>query len=208
VSSLAEALFYRLYNSYLLQKSDLIDNYRMIQELYQTSPKSLLSLSTRNIKRLKKVQEDILEGKHSLFSSGLNCGPVVDICKNEKTDKSHVDICLELAKNPHLLEPFTGPINYLTLEYPTLFGPIDLMVLSNKTAYIIEVKTDTANHAIIGQVTKYWIALSLRLSINHYDEVRIITACPGYDKIALIGLKDLNAIKLKISKPFSLHILK
>lgn len=179
----------------------------MIQDLYQESPKNLLSLSSRNIKRLKKIQDDILSGKHSLFSSDISCGPVTDICKNEKTDKRHVEICLEIAKNPQILEPFTGPIDLLTLEYPTLFGPIDIMVLSRRTAYVVEVKTDTANHAILGQVTKYWIALSLKLSINHYDDVRIITACPGYDKISLIGLRNLNALKLKISKPFNLCAL-
>ena len=77
---------------------------------------------------------------------------------------------------------------------------ITLTNLQGETMYILEVKSTTAKHDIIGQLAKYFIAISLKLSIRLFSEVKMVAICPGYDKASLAGLKSIGAI------PFLLNL--
>ena len=64
---------------------------------------------------------------------------------------------------------------------------------------MIEVKTEPAEHDIIGQVMKYFIGLSLKLILRHFNEVKMITLCPGYNEMAFKGLQQIGALPLLIN---------
>jgi hypothetical protein len=116
--------------------------------------------------------------------------------KTNDIDQSHQILIHEVYKNG-ILDKFIGsPLDNVCLEYPVIYGNIDLMIIANNCAYAIEFKTDTATHAILGQVTKYYIGLCLKLNLKFFNEVKIITVCPGYDPIALKGLKQIGATTL------------
>ena len=190
----AEYLYFRLYNSYLLRTPDLRSNYVMLLDLWQKNPKSLRILSKNDLLRLQRVQSDIQNERYSLFSEGLNLSdPVPESLKTEKSQGLHRDLCMEILKRKELLEPFIGPIDYVNGEHPVKFGLIDILAVSGDTAYIIEVKTDSATHAIAGQVTKYFVGLSLTLSRKWVDDIKIITVCPGYDRVSQLQLGQIGA---------------
>jgi len=167
----------------------------MLKDLFAQNPDYFKVLSKKNLMWLKKIQNDINNNTFSLFSGTLNLSenPYEN---REKTERKHSQLCLGLIKNKEIFEPFTGKISSINIEHPTVYGPIDIFILSNETAYIIEVKTTSATHAIIGQVMKYWIAVSLKTNLKMFDEVKIITLCPSYDENAYKGLKSIQALPL------------
>lgn len=197
----AEALYFRMYHSYLLQRPSLRDDYDMLKDHYQSHPGCLKKLTKNDLLRIKQVQEDILNNRHSLFTSHLDLNPgLPEALKKEKTDQNHREMCNTIVRNSgRLLEPFTGPISFMNREHPSLFGPIDIVAQSGCCMYVIEAKTKSADHAIVGQIMKYFIGVSLRLSHRFFDEVKMITVCPGYDDPAFKGLKSIGAQTLLIS---------
>jgi hypothetical protein len=171
----------------------------MLLDHYTKYPKSLLVLTKNDLLRLKQIQEDIVNNRYSLFSGTLDFNNNLPEFKKEKSDIKHAKLCDKLIEKTDTLESLVGPINYISREHPTPFGPIDIVVQSGDTAFVIEVKTYKADHAIIGQVMKYFIALSLKLIIRHYDDIKMITLCPGYDKASYFGLKQIGARPLIIN---------
>lgn len=195
-----EALFYRLLYSYLLQRPSLKDNYKILCEQYKQYKESFKKLRKPEILWLKKIQEDIENDKYSLFSNSLNLtNPIPDILKKEKSEQRHRDLCREIVKKKEILIPFVSNIDKINIEHPTLFGPIDLIVYNNKLVYIIELKTKSADHSIIGQVMKYYIGMCLKLILKLFDEIKIITLCPGYDQASYQGLKQIGVTPLLIN---------
>jgi hypothetical protein len=154
----AISLYFLTLHSYLLQKSDLKDNYEMLVEHYTRHPKSLLILTKNDLIRLKRIQEDIVNNKYSLFSGTIDSNDNLPEFKKEKNDIRHTILCDKIIEKKEIIESITGPINYMSREHPTIFGPIDIVVQSEDTVFIIEVKTSRADHSIIGQVMKYFIA--------------------------------------------------
>jgi hypothetical protein len=197
--STASCLYYSLLHSYLLQKQDLRDSYDVLVDHYKTNPESLKILSKNDLIRLKKIQDDILNNRYTLFSGSLDLSVNLPEFREEKGNVKHADLCNRIIGDPKILESIIGPINYLSREHPTPFGPIDIVAQSLDTIYVIEVKTSKSDHSIIGQVMKYFIALSLKLIIKHYDNVKMITLCPGYDKASYFGLKQIGARPLIIN---------
>lgn len=181
----------------------------MLKEIYHKNPNSYRIFSREQLLTIKKIQEDIKNDTYTLFPGSLNLSDnYPESLNREKTDTSHVNLCMKLARTKKLFEPFTGSIDYINLEHPTRFGPVDIMIISDMIAYVIELKTTPATHAIIGQVMKYWIGMSLNLILKFYNTVKIITICPGYDENAYKGLKRVNALPLMISEnPLSIKEL-
>lgn len=206
---LAEALFFRLYNSYLLQQPELRDNYAMLLQHYNDCPSSFKILNRHDLRRLKQVQEDIKHNRYSLFSGSLDfSGDIPDSIKTEKNKKKHKDICWEMVeRRTDIFGPLIGnTITACSVEHPTIYGPIDILLQDDKgCAFVIELKSDQAKHDILGQVMKYFIAVSLKLNYRLYEDVKIITCAPGYSADCLKGLKGLGAIPTLISyKPLSI----
>ena len=205
------ALYYKLYEYYLTKNPSLKTYHGILADCYQSEPESFKTFNKAELLRIKKIQEDIRDNKWSLFSSPLDlCGEAPSCIRGEKSSKNHKDLCWQIAKNSKdTLEPFTGPINYMNFEHPTGYGPADLAVFGqNRICYIIEVKSTTADHAIVGQVLKYFIGMSVRLGLRIYDDVRMICMCPGYDKPAFNGLKSIGAqLCILKSDPISVSAL-
>ena len=181
----------------------------MLLDQYREVPDSFSVLSKPDVLRLKKMQDDFKSGQYSLFSGTLDfSSEIPDEIKKEKSGKKHKDVCYQILKKKEELERYTGSIDFANFEHPVIFGHIDLLVQSGKRAFIIEVKTETADHSIIGQVMKYYIGLSLKLNLKFFDEIETITLCPSYDKPSYNGLKQINAIPLTYKfKPFRIRQL-
>jgi hypothetical protein len=143
------------------------------------------------------MQEAFRTGVFNLFKGiPLDFSNTV-LPKMDNVEQSHRCLIREVYQSG-VLEKYTGPIDDICLEYPVLYGSIDLMIISNKCAYLIEFKTDTATHAILGQVIKYYIGLCLKFNLKFFNDVKIITVCPGYDPIALKSLKQIGALTLLV----------
>jgi hypothetical protein len=208
-ASEAEVFYFRLLHSYLLQQPDLHLNYEILLDVYNRAPEAFSIFTRNDLLRIKQIQDDIKTGRHTLFSGPLSLSTdIPDALRKEKSDHTHRQICREIAQHPSVLEPHTGPIHFLNLEHPTQFGLIDILAQSEECAYIIEVKTKAADHSIIGQVQKYFVGMSLKLMYKTFDEIKILTVCPGYDQPSYQGLRHIGAKSLILrDNPLSINTL-
>ena len=197
-----ECLYFRAFRSFLLQDPDFRMNFEMLAYQYFHYPEVFKMFCQNDVQRLIKMQEAYRTGIFNLFPGNpLELSSTI-LPKMDSIEQTHLDLIRNVYQSG-ALEKYTGPMDEVCLEYPVHYGNIDLMAISNKCAYVIEFKTDTATHAIIGQVMKYFIGLSLKFNLKFFNEVKIITVCPGYDPIALKGLKQIGAITLLVdSKTF------
>ena len=192
-----ECLYFRAYRSFLLQDPDFKMNFEMLAYQYYHFPDSFKMFSQNEVQRLIQMQEAFRTGVFNIFKGiPLDFSNTV-LPKMDNIDQPHQDLIQEVYQSK-ALEPHIGPDAEICLEYPVIYGSIDLMAIANQCAYVIEFKTDTATHAIIGQVMKYYIGLSLKFNLRFFNEVKIITVCPGYDPIALKGLKQIGATTLLV----------
>jgi len=204
--STSECLYYRAYRSFLLQDPEFKVNYEILSDQYKRFPGTFKQFSKNDVLRLIRMQEAYKTGTFNLFKSiSLNTSNTV-LPKMGDIDQSHQNLVWEVYKRG-VLEKYTGPIENVCPEYPVLYGNIDLMIIAGNCAYAVEFKTDTADHSIIGQVTKYYIGLCLQLNLKFYNDVKIITVCPGYDPVALKALKQIGTIILLID-PKTLKVSK
>jgi hypothetical protein len=198
-SNTAEVLFFMAYHSFLLQKPDFPDTFEMLLDHYENHPESFSQFSKQEVLRIKQMQNAYKTGRIILFE-GTDISQYSDPPQGaHKSDKNHKELCIGIyLHRAQTLEPYTGPVESACLEYPVLYGDIDIMIQSGLCAYVIEVKTEPAEHDIIGQVMKYFIGLSLKLILRHFNEVKMITLCPGYNPMAYKGLQQIGALPLII----------
>jgi hypothetical protein len=196
----ADVLFFMAYHSFLLQKPNFTDNFEMLLDHYKHFPESFKQFNKHEILRISQMQTAYKNGRIILFE-GTDTSQLPNLpYRGEKSDKNHAELCMGIYLNrKQTLEPYTGPIENACLEFPVLYGNIDIMAQSGMCAYVIEVKTEPAEHDIIGQVMKYFIGLSLKLILKHFNEVKMITICPGYNPIAYKGLQQIGALPLIIN---------
>ena len=206
--STTECLYYRAFNSFLLQEPMFRSNFEMLNEQFIKHPKSFRFLLKNEVLRIIQMEDAFKTGTFNLF-----CGNTIDFTetilpKIDNVGVKHRELVLSIYQDrERSLVPYIGPIDDACPEYPVLYGDIDLMVLSNKCAYAIEFKTDTASHAIIGQVMKYYIGLCLKFNLKFFNDVKLITICPGYDQAAYKGLRQLGATLLLVD-PKTLKVSK
>lgn len=195
---ISECLFYRAFRSYLLQNSEFKMNFEILLDQYKSHPKSFSVFSRNDVQRLIQMQHAYKTGNFNLFQNNNDTISIIPP-KGEDLKQKHSDIIQHLYKNKEtMIVPYTGTIDDVCPEYPVLFGNIDLLVISNGCAYSFEIKTDQATHAIVGQQMKYFVGLCLKLNLKYYNDVKLVTICPGYDNSAYIGLKQLGALMLVI----------
>ena len=66
------------------------------------------------------------------------------------------------------------------------------------TLYVVELKSDEADHSIIGQLQKYVDEMAIRGKTNgHWSDVKGITVAPSYKESALRLLEKTEYIVLK-----------
>lgn len=205
--STTECLYYRAYRSFLLQDQEFKTNFEVLAYQYYHYPETFKIFSQNDVYRLVQMQDAFRTGTFNLFKGISLDFPNIALPKMDDINQTHQDLVYEIHESG-ALEKYTGPIKSTCPEYPVLYGSIDLMITAGNCAYAVEFKTDTATHAILGQVTKYYIGLGLQLSLKYFNDIKIITICPGYDQISLKGLKQIGAITLLIdSKTFKLSEL-
>ena len=176
----------------------------MLRDQFSEHPSSFEQFNRHDVLRIKQMQDSYKSGIIELFTgSKIDSFSDAILPSLEKSSKPHKGLVMDIYRNQKtLLEPFTGPIEMISDEFPIIFGSLDLMAISNRRcAYVIEVKTDQADHSIVGQVMKYYIGLCLKLILKFWDEVKIITICPGYDESAYNGLRQIGAQPLLINIP-------
>jgi hypothetical protein len=195
---ITEALFFRAFHSFLLQKPEFIDNFEMFLDQYKNEPETFKQFNKPELLRIKQMQDAYKSGHINLFN-GADISQYSDPPKGEKSEKNHKELCMGIyLHKEQTLEPYTGPISQACFEFPVIYGDIDLMIQSNMCAYVVEVKSQPAEHDIIGQVMKYYVGLSLKLILKHFNEVKMITICPGYNQSAYNGLRQIGALPLII----------
>lgn len=98
-----------------------------------------------------------------------------------------------ILKDKRPLERELGPIDDVLLEADYRpFGKCDVRVIANRVCYPIELKDETANERISGQIRKYIKGAILQIKYGRYDTVQGVTIAPNYTKEALMQLKALN----------------
>lgn len=201
----AEALYFRMHRAYLLQLPELKEDYEMLRDHYHTHKDCLQGLTKNDLLRIKRIQDDVLNNRHTLFSGTLDLSPrIPEALKKEKSSQGHKTMCDTILRNrTTVLEPFIGHIDFMNREHPTMFGSVDIISQSGPVMHVIEVKTKAADHSIIGQVMKYFIGMSLGIILRHYDDVKMVCVCPGYDQESFGNLKRIGAIPLLINSSLS-----
>lgn len=203
-----ECLFYRAFNSYLLQQPDFKSNFEMLQRQFLDYSESFKIFSKNEVLRMVQMEKTYKTGEFNILNGTITDFSSVVLPKIDDVEVKHRDLVFNVFQNRETaLIPHTGPIDEACAEYPVLYGNIDLMVLSGRCAYAIEFKTDTATHAIVGQVMKYYIGLSLLYNLKFFDDVRLITICPGYDQAAYNGLRQIGVLMLLVD-PQTLRVSK
>jgi len=198
--STTECLYYRAYMSYLLQDPDFRMNFEMLFDQFKKYPESFKIFEKIEVQRMAQMQEAFKTGIFNLFKGSTEDFSKVILPKIENVEQKHRDLVLGIYQDREKsLVPYIGQIDEACPEYPVVFGNIDLMILSGRCAHAIEFKTDTATHAIIGQVMKYYVGLSLLFNLKFFNDVKLYTICPGYDQAAYNGLRQLGVTMLLVS---------
>jgi hypothetical protein len=205
---IAECLYYRAWASFLRRAEDFCINYSFLMKQKKEEPDSFKIFTSNDFDRILMMERFY---KTKQFLCFRDTDPVLSAVPPpilENTKETHRELVRKLYEaRAQTLVPYTSEIEFVCPEFPVEFGNIDLVIHSKNTAYAVEVKTDPADHAIIGQVLKYYIGLSLNLCHKFYNDVKLITICPGYDSASIWGLKQmgvqtllLNPDNLKVSK--------
>ena len=188
-----ECLYYRTLASFLRRSADFKTDYTLFKIHKKEDPESFKCFTKNDLNRINLMDKYYETGCFMCFKENdvvlSNIFP-----KLEDTKESHYELVKKIyEKREQTLIPYTGGgIEFACPEFPVEFGKIDLVIYNDSVSYAIEVKTNTANHAIVGQVLKYFIWLSLNLSHKFYNDVKLITICPGYDQPAMWGLKQMG----------------
>jgi hypothetical protein len=197
--STTEVLFYFALHSFLLQRTDFKDKFEMLRNQYQEHPTTFKIFSKPQLLWIKKMQDSYKTNSFTLFEEVPLCLEKYTPPRGSKSEQKHHDLCMDIWKNrTTTIEPYTGPIDSTCYEFPVIYGNIDLLVQSKRIIHIIEVKTETATHAIVGQVMKYYVGMCLKLFLKLFDEIKMITICPGYDQASFDGLRQIGATPLII----------
>lgn len=206
-ASTTEVLYYMAYNAFLVQDGRFKDFFEMLKDQYQKYPESFSILTKSDVLRIKMMQDSFETNTFRLFE-----GPCLDLNsdipgRGEKSEKKHFELIKEVyIRRESTLEPYTGIIEDACLEYPVRYGNIDLLVRSNNTAWILEFKTETANHSIIGQLMKYYVGVSLQLINKFFNDVKMVAICPGYEQSTYKSLKGMGVTTLVVEpKTFKTH---
>lgn len=200
--SITESLFYRAYNAYLLQQPEFRENFEMLRDAFKDDPQSFVALGRNNLLRIKQMQEDIRNDRYTLLTgSGLDFSGAAGTA-SENRGTRHRDICLSIIRLGLLDRYIDGNVDLINMEHPVQYGSIDLLYLARGCAYIVEVKSGVADHAIVGQLGKYYVGMALKLNLKFFDDIKMIAVCTGYDEASLMGLKRMGVQPLLFrSKP-------
>jgi len=81
-------------------------------------------------------------------------------------------------------------------ELETAYGFVDIVAYTKEYAIPIEVKLNTANHKIVGQILKYMKHFVYRLNYHIYRDVFGVLIAKNYTADVLQECKKLNVLPL------------
>jgi hypothetical protein len=204
-AKIAECLYYRTWTSFLRRSKEFQTDYKFLLEHKNEFPTSFDIFTQNDLNRISLMDHFFKTGQFLCFKIS---DPVFSdtVPQMEDTKESHRNIIRKLYDDREKsICPYTDGIDFICPEFPVESGNIDLVVYSKNIAYAIELKTTSADHSIIGQVLKYYIGLSLNLCHKFYNDVKLITICPGYDKTAFWGLKQMG-VRTLLLDPYNLKV--
>lgn len=144
------------------------EQYKNLKEIRQ-------ALATGMLPNKLWVDDDVIAPK----SSAGNEAKQVELVRRIHKESLH-DLCGALGQEVYLLN----------LEHPCPpYGRVDMLYMSDDTAYPLEVKTKTGEHDIIGQILKYSLYMKFKLHYHVYSRVRPVTICAAYEPHVLRDLK-------------------
>lgn len=196
------ALFFRCYYAYLkgdLKEARLFFNF-LIKEYKETKDRN--SLSKAKLRLLKDVRIALQTGKVSQYSWVKEEQNASKLSENKVSKRAQDVLVKQIHQEKDSLREIlgdTGPGFHLnSIEHPCdPFGRVDMLYRSDTTAFPLEVKTGTGNHDLVGQISKYDLALRFQLHWNLWEDVKPITICKDYSDFALKELKKRRVLTLQ-----------
>lgn len=202
MTTTAETLYYQIYNSVLLGKTDDAKMYlHFLREEYDESPKKFEPLLEDDrwdhLKKLGNVIDNDLEVKN--FEKIEECTET--IIKQE--DATKINNQTELVKSIGLAKEQLRTLiqaeedfSIIDLEQETLYGRVDMVAQDKHTIYPIEVKTSMADHSVIYQVDKYIRSFKLGLLRKIYQQVVGIVIANNFLDYVLKELPRIGAVAI------------
>ncbi len=203
MTNLAETLYYQVYNSVLLGRSDKAKTYLgFLRDEYEKDESQFLILKQderwNHLIELGNVIDNGLIVKN--FQDIEK--PIEKIAKEE--DEIHFRKQSELIKaicrekdNLKIHLQAEDDFYFVGLEQETKFGNVDLVAQDKDTIYPIEVKKSGARHDVIGQIDKYMIHFKLKLINKIYSCVKGVVIANGFDEYTLQELYRFGAIAIQ-----------
>jgi len=129
-------------------------------------------------------------------------GNIVEVLSKSEYEIPEKDLNDSIFKGniSKINELINRDLKVITQECPVgSFGFVDITARDEKEDefWILELKSSTANHKIIGQVLKYVQHYEGKLINRQFEKVRALTVCGGYDNFSLRELKKIGINTLR-----------
>lgn len=158
-------------------------------------------LTTRQWEDLRRLVEILKTGQTKVDIVDLGKVDNKNIHKQVLTDYEKTIAKKIIAKPARIIEALKlSELTDIMMEWVLdEYGRCDLRIRDKDSLYVVEIKDETADHKIIGQVVKY-IHGALRIMKNcpQYNYVTGVVIAPSYTKDTLIQLKSRGIIALVI----------
>lgn len=114
---------------------------------------------------------------------------------NQKLSEYEKQMTAKMIANPEPLKKLLGfetIVDKTTEMIMAEFGKCDLVIRTDSELYVIEVKDETADHKVVGQIMKYINGGILLMKSSAYQWVNGVVVAPGYTSDALVALRSIN----------------
>jgi hypothetical protein len=121
---------------------------------------------------------------------------------NQKLSEFEKQMTARIIKNVEPLQKILGlqKIEDKTTEmHLDRFGRCDIAIRADSELYVIEVKDETADHRVVGQIMKYISGGISIMKSSSYQWVNGVVIAPSYTSDAILNLKSLQVIPLVLA---------
>lgn len=148
------------------------------------------SLSQEQYRSLKDIRHSLATGTLPGRQWVDDPGPAPESSEGNGAKQDELVRRIHTEALRDLCDALGQELRLQNLEHPCPpYGKVDMLYMSDDTAYPLEVKTKTGLHDIIGQILKYNLHMKLHLHYHLYSRVRPVTVCAAYDPHVLRELK-------------------
>jgi hypothetical protein len=169
------------------------------------------TLNTYYIPELKKILEAVKTGtiaQQEWFSS-VETTPDVKEDTNLKQKELVKLIHTTAADQLRDILKSDSSFYMYNIEQPCEpYGRMDMLYMDSIYSYPTEIKKDTGEHDLIGQIMKYDLNEKLHLHMKMFYKVQPVTICGSYNGHTLHELKKYGVVTIKYSMDKNQVILK